>query len=447
MSATHFNSVDAFLGHKTSASGSKFLTGWKEKGKLYAWLHCLQLPIGLWRHNFPMLVVREDKETGKVERHVWGQSLNCWETEDVLLKQNFRDKDTKVREAMPTRCPLCRFIEYIWQEVYAGRLKWTDPILRYDGADDPKENRLLHAAGIYNGFSDFGNKLTDEQKAEMKAASVYPSEAWKENCKASASYVFTLVNHDKIQDGVVVTIEKGTLGDKVKGVINDQLESKGVEGGNPTTNPYCIEFIYNEDEKKPDKKYAARYIERFQLTEEIERLIRSEPPDLSNVLQPFNRAEFRAQLEKHLMIDVDLDWIFDVEGDDVGEFPPADGGDDERPSEPAPRAAPPPKQPPAQTAPATSGRRVAKPEPPKEEMGDPCDKCQAPMTKTQLKCGGCGTEYEPTDDTPAAAPPPAQAQTTKMPTAPATSKCRHCRTEIPRGATKCPGCQKPAVGF
>lgn len=431
MSARHFNTVDEFLGHKTNAGGSKFLKGWREDGKLYAWLHTLQLPIGLWRHNFPMLILKEDKDTRKVERHVWGQSLNCLETEEVLLEQNFRDKNTNERKQMPTRCPCCRFVECIWQMVKRGDIGWTDVVLRYDGADNPKENRLVHAAGVYNGFSDFGNKLTDEQKAEIKKAGIFLSDAWQENVKASLNYVFTLVNNDKVQDGVQVTIERQALGDAVKKAINDTLESKGVEAGNPITNPYCLEFTYNKDAKINDK-YGARRIERFSLTPEIEELIRSTPPDLTRVIAPYDIKEFRAQLEKHLTIDIDLDWVFDVEPIEDGERQelqaPTDEEREPRPAEtkthaPAPKPqtqkAPesPKSEPQAASAlpstgpkPGGGGRRIAKaPEPPKDEPGPPCDKCNAPMTKKQTKCTGCGTEYE-VDDEPQA-PPPQQPQT------------------------------------
>lgn len=411
---TTFNSIDAFLGHKSSISGgSKFVKGWKEKGKLYAWLHTQQLPIGLWRHGFPMLVVRENKETGEVKKHVWNQSINCHEDESTLLRQNFRDKNTGEREVMPTRCPLCRFIEHIHQKVRTGELKWTDAILRYDGADDPKENLVLHAGGVYNGFADYNGKLTDAQKEDLKRNKIFPSEAWKENCKAGLSYVFTMVDNDKVSDGVVITIEKSSLGDRVKDCINDTIESLGVEAGNPTINPYCIEFIYDE-KAQLQKKYSARRIERIKLTPEIEALIRSDPPDLTGVLKPFALKEFRAQLEKHLVVDVDLDWIFDVETE-TEEYE-TDSGEDEDTdlvpaSEPVQKAAPPaPKSTPkveakAQPAeaPKTGGRKP-KVAPPADEPGDPCDNCGAAMTKKQTKCSKCGTEYESVDEDPAPAP-------------------------------------------
>jgi hypothetical protein len=459
---THFNAIDGFLNHSGSTGGGgKFLKGWKKDGRLYAWLHCMQLPIGLWRHNFPQLIVKENKDTRRVERHIWGQSDNCWEPEDVLKEQNFRNKETKQRDKMPTRCPQCRLIEHVWQRVNVTRdLDFTAPILRFDGADNPKENCIIHAAGIYNGFSTTAvAKFTDAQKDQVAKSGIFLSEAWKENDKASLSYVFTIVNNDKPGDGVQITVEKSSLGDRVKGVINDRIESAGVEAGNPTITPYCIEFTYDE-KKSMNEMYGARYIERIKITPEIERLIRSDPPTLDKVLEPFDRMQFRAQLEKHLVADLDLDWIFDVEVDEetgedeeheertpeVGGDDDTDAGDDDGTSFPhganVPAAAAPP--PPA-SAPAPRTRR--KPVIPPEELGDPCEVCKDPMRKTDVKCAGCGTEYEPEDAPAPAAPAPAAPPATAASGSSKPKTCKHCKVEVKPGVNKCPACGKKIIPF
>lgn len=448
------NSLDAFLKHKPNMGGSKFLKGWTEKGKLYAWLHTLQLPIGLWRHQMPMLVIKEDKQTRKIERHVWSQSWNCHEDEDVLKQLNARwptsaGKTPSDKSPEPTRCPFCRFIDWIYDEVRAGRLSWVDPVLRVEGADNPKENVIVHAGGFYNGFADYNGRLTDEQKDEMKKAGIYVSEAWKENGKAKLSYVFTIVDNDNIQDGVQVTTETQGLGDKVKGVINDRLESAGVEKGNPQTNPYCIEFTYDE-KGKFDEKYHARYIEKIGMTPEIERLIRSDPPDLSNAVAPFNMQTFRAQLERCLVVKAPLDRIFKVEAPDNegggGEFPHGANAN-ERPSvpevstreEPPP---PPPSEPKTDEKKTTSGGRKPRVPPkaeaktneiPPEEMGDPCDQCASPMRKTDTKCAACGMEYVVDPD---------DASST-----PAETPCKHCHHVFASTIEVCPKCKKKRLPF
>lgn len=459
---TRFNAIDGFLNHSGTSGGGKFLKGWKKDGKLYAWLHTEQLPIGLWRHNFPALHVKENKDTRRVERRIYGQSDNCWEPEDVLKSQNFRDRDTRQREKMPLYCPQCRLIEHVWQRVNVVRdLHWLSPILRFEGADNPKENCIIHAAGIYNGFSsDQAKKFTDSQKDELPKAGISLSVAWKENNKASLSYVFTLVNHEKPADGVQITIEKSSLGDAVKGVINDRIEGVGVEAGNPQITPYCIEFVY--DERKPmNEMYHARYIEKFKLTSEIERMIRSEPPNLDGVTKPFDIPLFRAQLEKHLIpeANLDLDWIFDVEtdaGEEDDEAPPDSGripevgddgeddGDTDFPHganvEPKVEVAPAPPPP-------TTTRRAktpTKPTIPPEELGDPCEVCNAPMRKTDLKCEGCGTEYD-AEDEPAEEPTKAAAPASKA--AASAKVCKHCKTPVAVGALKCGGCGKKIIPF
>lgn len=470
---THFNAIDGFLNHSGSTGGGgKFLKGWKKDGRLYAWLHTMQLPIGLWRHNFPQLIVKENKDTRRIERHIWGQSDNCWEPEDVLKEQNFRKKDTKVREKMPTRCPQCRLIEHVWQRVNVTKdLDFTAPILRFEGADNPKENVIIHAAGIYNGFSTTAvAKFTDAQKEAVAKAGIFLSEAWKENDKASLSYVFTIVSNDKPGDGVQITVEKSSLGDRVKGVINDRIESAGVEAGNPTITPYCIEFTYDE-KKSMNEMYGARYIERIKITPEIERLIRSEPPTLDNVLEPFNRATFRAQLEKHLCADLDLDWIFDVEVDEEDNdadgapeerTPEVDSGEDENDAaEPAsggstdfahganvpePKAA---AAPPAAAPARTNRKPKAPPAPaiPPEELGDPCEVCKAPMRATDTKCGGCGTEYEAEEDEPEPAATPAPAPAKASAASAKAKACKHCKAEVKPGDKTCGACGKKIIPF
>ncbi len=473
--STHFPSLDGFLNHKGSISGgSKFLKGWKEKGKLYAWLHTLQLPIGLWRHNFPQLIVREEKDTRKVIRNIWGQSFNCHEVEETLLKQHFRDKNTGRREVFPEACPLCRMIEWVYQEVRAGRLSWTDAVFDFRGADDKREDITLHAGGLYNAYSDFGNKLTDAQKEEMKKAGIFSSEAWKENAKAALSYVFTLVDNDDVAKGVQITIEKKSLGDCVKSAINDALESKGVEQGNPQLNPYCIEFVF-DDSKKMDKMYGARIIERIKLTNEIEELIRSEPPDLTQVIAPCNLKELRANMEKHAVIDMPMDLLFDVPAyhasDDAPPAPEETESDKRaidrikdhvaamRTPEVNTRA-------PAKTdaeiereaiqneppAAAPSGRKMRAPVPPPVEMGDPCDQCAAPMPKGALKCEACGIEYE-ADDEPAPPPPkqvaPPKAVAPPAVAAPEEKPCKACKTLFPAKQNICPNpdCGKKRTPF
>lgn len=465
--STHFPSLEGFLTHKGSISGgSKFLKGWKEKGKLYAWLHTQQLPIGLWRHNFPQLIVREDKDTRKIVKNVWGQSFNCHENEATLLKQHFRDKNTGVREIIPEACPICRMIEWVFQEVRAGRLSWTDPVFDFRGADDNREDITLHAGGLYNAYSDFGNKLSGEQKDEMKKAGIFASEAWKENTKAGLSYVFTVVDNDDVGKGVQITVEKKSLGDRVKGAINDALESKGVEGGNPQITPYCIEFIF-DDTKQMDKMYGARIIDRIKLTSDIEELIRSEPPDLAQVIAPCNLKEVRANMEKHAKVDFPFDLIFDMPA-----YYESESSESEE-AQPSPKASRTPEvgnaerfvHSPANTksdaeiereaiqneppVTAPSGRKVRAPATPPVEMGPPCDQCSAPMAKGVLKCDTCGIEYEADDDD---EPAPIPAKTTAVPTftQPNEDKpCKACKTMFPAKQNICPNpdCGKKRTPF
>ena len=70
--------------------------------------------------------------------------------------------------------------------------------------DDPQKASTVHVGGIFNAF---GRKdLSDEEKKELRAASISPKFAWKENAQAKCSYMFCVVDNDHVSDGVQVTI-------------------------------------------------------------------------------------------------------------------------------------------------------------------------------------------------------------------------------------------------
>ena len=382
--AKEFNSIDEWLSHRgTDRRGGDYLRNWKEDGHINVWLHTRRLPISLWQHMFPQLVVFDDRDTGETRKAFWGRSANCHEDETVLKKRYKRDRSTDEREVPPRACPQCKLAEVVRGMVREGKLKWTDEVFVFKGATNADDNQVIHAGGLYGAFS---GKLSDDDLDDLKEHGISPREAWRENSLVKENAVFCVVDDDNVEDGVQVATQTGLLGEKVRGVINDEIASKGDEG-NPVKNPYCIQWVYNDARNiEFNKKYHARRFDRCKLTPEIEQLIRSEPPDLSAMLEPFSRETFRGFAEKYAVVDLPWD---DICAADEEDEPRRRGPGTAKAAPKAPESSP-------KAEPARGGRRRTKPK--VEVPTIPCDECKAPMPEDALKCGKCGAEYEQDDE-------------------------------------------------
>lgn len=390
--AEEFNSIDDFLKHKGREGGSQFLRGWKKDGYLEVWLHTKQFPIALWQHSWPRKFTSEKEDVKKVAFYMVGH--NCHENERVLKAQSKKTPDGK-RQVPPEKCPLCNLAVVLEEMVLDGEILWTDPIFRFTGATDPKDNVVLHAGGIYGAF---GDDMTDAEKEQLKQAGIHlrtadGGGAWAENTLAKLKYVFAVVDQNNVKDGVQILVETGLLGQCVQKVINDRIDSAGPTKGNPAVTPYAIKLVYNANEKAWNKKYEARYMEKYELRPQVEELIRGEKPDLKRVVQPFNTKALRASMEQYLVpgVKLNFDRIFagvkdldENEPSEDTEFP--HGANAKKPEEEKKQEAAPPA--------GRRGRRKEAAPPPEEKMGDPCEDCGAPMRADQTKCGKCGAQYD-----------------------------------------------------
>lgn len=373
--AKEFNTIDEWLGHRgTERGGGGYLGKWKDDGHIDVWLHRRRLPVSLWQHQFPKPNVFEDKETGEPRKVFWGRAHNCHEDETVLKKRFRRRRGDDAREVPPVSCPICLLAEALRDMVRSEKIRWTDRVFVFKGATNPDDNVTLHAGGIYGAFA---GKLDDDELDDLRDAGIKPSEAWKENCLVKENAVFCVVDNEHPEDGVQIAVQTGLLGEKVRGVINDEIASKGDEG-NPVKHPYCIQWIYRSEKNLPfDKKYHARRIDRHKLTPEIAELIGGDPPDLSGTLEKMDKATLRAVMEQYAVVDLPWDRIF---------------VDDDGAAVPARRAANPVER---REEPRTGRRRrVEEPPPPPQKEMIPCDECKTPMPEDATKCKACGAVYE-----------------------------------------------------
>lgn len=410
-------SIQDFLKHSTRGDKRSYLSKWKDADpySIIVWLHTLASIIAIWRHRFPEVVVREDKQTRAISKEVWGGNFNCIETEAVLKRQSYRNKEVGGRETPPEKCPFCMMIEFVRTLVESGQLDWRTPIFRFEGTD-PSKTQVLHAGGIYNAF---GNKdLTADEKKQLYDASIWIKDAWAQNLMAKMNYIFAVVEHHHPEKGIQVAIEAGLLGDKVKSVIAKEMKSKGVERGNPVLNPYAIEWSFNPDKNiQFDKKYDACPLETVPITPHINKLIReTAAPDMSSMLQPPNWKTLLARWQQHALIQLPWESFFKhVDMNQQAHARPPQGAPTGNPgSHPQQNGRPPvvgqPGGRPAfMGAPPGQAQAYAPPQqyapPPQEEMVG-CDNCSQAIPISARACPHCGVQFEMDEPAaPPAAPP------------------------------------------
>lgn len=308
--------VEEFLDHSASGKGAGlFLRSWRDpkegdEAKIMVWLHTMVGFVARWSHRLPRIVVREDRDSGEARKEVWGGTWKCWEAEKLLKRQFYRDDDGE-REVPPIICPTCLLAEYVEQQIRAGDLSWVEPIFRYEGTD-PDKSITIHAGGFVSRFRPPRNKeFTPKQKGELKKAGIDLRQAFRENGLARCQYVFTVVDDAHPDNGIQITTEAEALGKAMQAKIRDRIDDLGREKGNPLKTPIAWQWEYDET-KAFDKKYRVVPKTSVEMSDEIKELICStDPPDLSEFLEPGNVEELRADFERYALIDFPFDEIFE----------------------------------------------------------------------------------------------------------------------------------------
>ncbi len=404
-----FGSTRSFAKHKMGGGG-KFLSKWKEKGSIDVWFHTKELPIAVWRHQLPQLVVKEDRDTKESVTHVWSKNLVCHEDTDVLEAQYKRDNDTGARKSPPERCAVCKLVEWAYQQALLFEetrgekkprgLSAVTPLFHFEG-DVAEETTTLHVGGICNLFGK--DDLSDALKLDMKKAKISPKHAWKQNSLAKCQYAMRVVDNAHPENGVNIAVETGLLGEKVKEVMETELEKNDTD---IQTQPYCMQWEYFEKETNFQKKYKASALRKMKVTGRILELIRGEAPPLpEDLTTPFNQESLRAVLEKRCVLPnheaiIPWDEIFPSK-EQTEAWAKADALEAER----AKKAEEAEKKSSATDEPeddeedddddsdADEGDEDEEEDEDDEEIG--CDDCQAPMKLDDSSCAKCGATYDP----------------------------------------------------
>lgn len=390
-----------FLGHKGSESGGgSFVGNWKEDGSIIVWLHPLSKIYALWRHRWLRLDTG-DKDNPLSEFKT--MSVNCLEAEAILKKQRFRNSDG-TSEYPPITCPHCIFKEEVRKCIARGEISWTDPLFRFE-VDGGGEPIIVRAGGFTGMFQK--REMTDREKAELKAARVKVSEAFKENGGAQLEYIIPVIKDAKPQDGPLILMEKTSLGDALKKALAGRMEEyeegrisitnwrgekfTGRAAGNPQNNPCAVKLTYDDDADF-SAKYAAKVFDKKEPSAEVIEQFDADPPDVSRLIGAPNLRAHKKAFERYCVFEFDWDSIFKPGFEKLGIDPNAD--DETEPEDDLPEdwGGSAQRTPEVSSAkPPLAGSK--QPEPEADNLVE-CDACQKPFADDLLVCPHCGAEYE-----------------------------------------------------
>ena len=404
-----FNSVDEWIDHSPTERRGNFSNDigskWKENqgkghGRLILWMHKLRAPAAVWQHDFPTRMEWTDKKTQRPTVAYWGRGHTCFEAEETLAKQYYRDNDG-YREHPPEVCPLCKLTEYLYQQIVYENMDPATEVFGFTDCTDSVNNRVLHAAplvGLHAGIK----KLPDALKDRLEAMRI--RDAYREKATAECQYVLTVVNHEDVRAGVQLMKTKKSVAEKIQLLRQQRISMLGKEKGDFFKTPRAVVVIYDADAGAKDAKnyYNVMIADEgdFRVTPEIEHLLTSDPPAFGSEYQPFNARKLRALMEHHARIDLPFDEIFGEAEKEQVDVP----ADLDAPGDEFPFGAN------AKDDPKPTTREPARQAAPKPGML-PCDNCGKMMMETDAKCPHCGAEYE-LEAAPPPPPPPKPASGT-----------------------------------
>lgn len=380
VAGSQMQNVDEFLDHRTRDRSSDDIIkskDWHDLGKLDVWLH-MRAPISaVWSHPmwriFDGKVDGSDKRVKMVGFNKWG----CHEDEKSVLKKQHKRRPDGSRLFPPQRCPQCKIDELVREMVVRGELRWTDPVLKFEGEDRSKT--VIIRAGDFWGA--FGSKdLDDDEIAEvLRTGAPTKPNAWKTAMPAKCSYVYVVVDNAHVADGAKIVVEGDALGRKMQKAIRDEMERNSSRDlGDPWKNPYLFGWRY-DDAKQFADKYDVKVLGTKPSDEVFAAIRDADPPDTSDQIARGDVDELRTIYETFLVpgVKLQLDKA----------FPPRMAG-----TKPAAAATPPPATQAATGAPAPAAAAAAVTKPPAELCE--CDHCgEKCLSASDMTCPKCGAGY------------------------------------------------------
>jgi len=275
----------AFINEKPKTSNTNRLRKWKDDGEVVVWIHTNSKLYRRLVHVVTYTYTEKNEKTGKDVEDVGYYYFVCPEDPDEFM--NRRRSNT-----YPSVCPLCRFINWVNNndDIDPKTIVWETSI------GDRKQDRICNKADITNNADEGGD--------------------WRLSMLPQSDYVMAVIDDDNVGDGILVAVEKYSLGEAIKKVVNDTIDSDGEELGDPELNPYAIKWVYNPKAKKATDYYRAYKYNQAALTPEIKALLELPAIDLSREIEMGDVAKLRQYMEAGIVLeDVPMDIFFDaVEG-------------------------------------------------------------------------------------------------------------------------------------
>lgn len=228
---------------------------------------------------------------------------------DTVVKE--KDKDGEIVKSLKRKiyicpgidngCPICEFREFL------------------------RENQGIEDDEIVYSTT-FGKKEIEMAKGDALGIKGYD---WKNTLVPSKEYVFGFIDVDNIEAGVGAFIAPTALGRAITAVIEERIESKGADKGDPLKKPYAFKFKYDEKAKVPADKYKAFYNDA-EITEEIQELIDDKTVSIKGLTTAAKPSEIWDVIGKNIKVE-GFEPSFLTKGEDVEEEVKEDAEEDEAP--------------------------------------------------------------------------------------------------------------------
>jgi hypothetical protein len=415
---------------------------WKEKKSAVIWLAIGAKINYAYQHTFPREDEIDVEENGmkKKKRILRFDRFISPDSDKINRDQHFREKKLPgaPMQTPPDLDPFLITREYLRSAIDRGVIAPDTVVFEFW---DPKANQGM--GGMIQWRAGYLSRHVDRGK-------VY----WNVSIDSKLQYTFLVVDNEDLDAGVQIAQEGQGIGDGVRELMKQQIDSLGEDKGNPFKSPYAMKWSFNPNAGKPADMYSVYRFDRAEYTETIYKAIAEyeELPDVSKLVtpQPEDMTKIRASMQTSMRIELPLDMIFSTEKTDrmavmrgevrggggavvaaprsTATAVPATTGGVARPTgtagvarpgaqapqggapapaavqTPAPvaQAAAPGSSTPSTGIPSRRKKVEAAPPPPPPVETIPCDDCGHAMLATDTKCGGCGAVYEVEAD-PAAA--------------------------------------------
>jgi hypothetical protein len=389
---------------------SEYLKPWRKNGRATIWLHTKAKFAKVPHHKWFEIVTytKKDEEVSFIRF----TRFNCHEPADYVSISKDRDDDLS-RSHRAEICPMCKMLEWVEDQVIAGKLSPDQEIFRFDDGD-PEHLQVLHAAGI-SGLIQLEN-APERWRKICKKSRVLQKEPWNESLSLKLSHCFQVVD-DSDPSGLVYAFEPPDLFKNLKECIADEKEKEGSDGGDPRVTPYAFLWKFDQEQAKKNfgKGNKVIALRKRQLNSKIKKLITGpKRTDQASIVAPGNCLDLRASMENAAQIDMPFDEFF-AEAKKAGLMKSsakpaqtkqraesrADEDEDEPTGDPKPKTSTKANSATANTKP----KKQPDPDPEDDEeqpeskssssdAASTCDFCDSEIGDDDFECGACGTSFD-----------------------------------------------------